>query len=718
MTFMQTRAANCGPGDDGTAFMAGTRVGPWRVEEEIGKGGMGRVYRARRADGLYDQIVAIKSVSLVDEASIARFERERQLLAAMEHPGIARIVDGGTDETGAPYMATEFIDGKPIAEHVAAVGASPAAIARLMIDVANAVGHAHSRLVLHRDIKSDNVLVDQGGRVRLIDFGISGEVDATSAPGGGATIAVAAPEVLAGQRATVRSDVYSLGVLLATLLAGKIPLRDEAGGMEIGDRLPGGADLAAIATKATRADPDARYASADAFAADLTAWREHRPVLARGGGPLYRSRRFLERYWIASALATVAMLSLAGGLIVSMRQTARAEEARALAEYQSTQEEENGRLQAATAEILQQAYSSEEDQRRLGDFMLNYNAAVIDDSQIAGVDKAAMSLAIARHFIMRNDYRRAVPLLERLAGRPDLTPWQRSLADSLLGRGLMEIGRKRDAIARLRRVEQEREASLGRFDLEHAAVASTLAIASQQPEDIRHARAVLTKTYALHRKQAPSGYLENQLAMLAVLQSDFAQALTWFRRLTQSVRATDAGYNSDTSILNLAMAEFFTGNAGAARAALERGKALTARKGESLTAVSFAKLESQMLVSSGDLDGAKGALDRAVSMAEKLDAPQRLVIGLELERAYLDLAQGDRDAAARRLRSLDTSALPAESGLAASVAIASGAQLNPLQQQAVCRSMELSWRYETARKSRKLPALDCDAVLAAKATQS
>ncbi|MEL6215310.1 MAG: serine/threonine-protein kinase, partial [Pseudomonadota bacterium] len=229
--FMLTQA---GEGiEEQTRFETGTLVGPWRIGEIIGRGGMGEVYRAARADGLYDQSVALKIMHSTDSAINAVFERERQRLALMEHPGISRIVDGGTTDDGRPYMAMELVDGTPIDQHCSDNRLSTRERIRLVRRTCMAVSHAHGKLILHRDIKTSNVLVDSSGQPRLIDFGIAATLGDDGLRGGPLTLYCAAPEQLMGAALSAQTDVFGLGVLLHEVLLGTRPRRQKDGGMSI-----------------------------------------------------------------------------------------------------------------------------------------------------------------------------------------------------------------------------------------------------------------------------------------------------------------------------------------------------------------------------------------------------------------------------------------------------------------------------------------------------
>ena len=326
MPFMETHAPGGGaPLAD--ALPMGHRIGPWVLDERIGTGGMGEVYRAHRGDGVYDHTVALKRVRIPGEAGAQRFAAERQRLATLDHPGIARIVDGGTDADDVPYMAVEYVEGAPIDRYVARHALGRKAIVGLVIDTCEAVGHAHSRLILHRDIKPGNVLVTDEGRVRLIDFGIASQVDEEVSQAA-LTPATAAPEQFGSGQATVQTDVFALGALLVTLLTGERPVRGEDGSFVLDEGGLGDADLAAIARRATAADPEDRYGSTASLAADLRAWCEGLPVAARGTDRLYLARTFLKRFRVPVAFAGAAVVALAVGLGVALWQRSEAIQAR------------------------------------------------------------------------------------------------------------------------------------------------------------------------------------------------------------------------------------------------------------------------------------------------------------------------------------------------------------------------------------------------------
>ena len=358
----------------GEQEMPGTLLGPWRLRRRIGQGGMGEVWEGERTAGDFAQRVAVKIVSreLASPSLRARFARERRILARLDHPSIARLVDGGVADDGTPWLAMELVEGLPLTEHCRAVALPLEAVCRLLLAVAEAVDHAHRALVIHRDLKPSNVLVDRAGRVRLLDFGIAkliedGETGTESSDFAAApataltrleerllTPSYASPEQVRGEPVSMATDVWALGVLLFELLAGHRPFdRPGASRVEIEhavlEREPGSPwagnagrfrpgrrlrrDLEAILARALVKDPSLRYPSVDRFAADLEAALAARPITARRLGLGARGLRFLRRHRIPAALATVALISLAAGAAISLRQArARALEARRASE--------------------------------------------------------------------------------------------------------------------------------------------------------------------------------------------------------------------------------------------------------------------------------------------------------------------------------------------------------------------------------------------------
>jgi len=310
---------------DGDRLPEGTRLGPWRITGELGAGGMAVVYRARRDDGQFDQEVAVKCVpanpSLRD---LELFRRERQIQAALNHPNIARLLDGGTLDNDRAWFAMELVDGKHIDDHAVAAGLDLPSRVRLVLQVVAAVSWAHQRLLLHRDIKPSNVLVDTEGRVKLLDFGIAGWIDERSqvhaySPGW------ASPEQRRNDPVGPASDQFQIGQLLARLAGTEL----EGKGLEC-------SELRAIAAKAREDNPVDRYHSVAELGADLERWLDRAPVHASKGGWSYVLWCAIRRRpWLSAGIAATLVLGL--GLVSAFswrlnQEFRRAERAGAIAQ--------------------------------------------------------------------------------------------------------------------------------------------------------------------------------------------------------------------------------------------------------------------------------------------------------------------------------------------------------------------------------------------------
>jgi len=350
-----------GPGSIGNVSSIGQRVGPYQLVREIGRGGMGVVYLAKRADGEFDQQVALKVVrrSFADSELARRFRRERQILASLNHPNIARLLDGGVSAEGEPFIVMEYVEGARIDDYCAAKNLSTSGRLRLFLGVCRGISYAHQNLVVHRDIKPSNILVTAEGVPKLLDFGIAKLLDPTL--GGGEhtrtemrafTPEYASPEQISGEQITTASDVYSLGVLLRSLLAGSrrtadagrfsdalpsetpgaetiasrvaIGTQGNAGKPETSVRKFAGAELEKIVAMAMHEDPARRYASAAQLEEDIQNYLDGRPVRAQKDSFTYRAGKFIGRNRIGVAAAAVVLLTLFGGVIATVWQARRA----------------------------------------------------------------------------------------------------------------------------------------------------------------------------------------------------------------------------------------------------------------------------------------------------------------------------------------------------------------------------------------------------------
>jgi serine/threonine-protein kinase len=334
--------------------LVGRQVGPYIIEAEIGQGGMGSVWRARRADGRYEGVVAIKFVraALMGQLGEQRFHVEGRLLGRLNHPNIARLLDAGIVEN-QPYLVLEYVEGKPLDVHCARLGLNLQERLYLFLDVLAAVSHAHKHLIVHKDIKPSNIFVTSAGEVKLLDFGIAKLLDVEGEPGAATqtsaalmTPQFAAPEQLLGQPVTTATDVYTAGLVLYLLLTGSHPVRSPSQSSaeliqsvlikdfprpstvaELDTVSPAAlaGDLDNIISRALNKSPLERYPSASAFAEDIQRYLANLPVQARPATVRYRVRKFVRRNRGGVAAAALVALSLLAGTVGTVMQAKRAE---------------------------------------------------------------------------------------------------------------------------------------------------------------------------------------------------------------------------------------------------------------------------------------------------------------------------------------------------------------------------------------------------------
>jgi eukaryotic-like serine/threonine-protein kinase len=377
--FIETPALALFP-EESDEVMEGRSIGHYRIVREIGRGGMGAVYLAERTDEYREQ-VALKIVKrgMDTDFMVRRFRHERQILASLHHPNIARLLDGGTTEDGRPYFVMEYIEGEPIDEYCAHHYLSISERLKLFRTVCAAVHYAHQNLVIHRDLKPGNILITVEGEVKLLDFGIakifnpeiSQTIDRTATLMRLMTPEYASPEQVRGEQVTTASDVYSLGVVLYELLTGHRPYHltsilpsdierviceqeptrpstaalqeEEKGKRKLAfpfflspllpfSRSPLRGDLDNIVLMALRKEPLRRYASVEQFAEDIRRHLEGLPVIARSDTFSYRAGKFMQRHKAGVAAAALILLSLIAGLITTVWQARRAQAQQAKAE--------------------------------------------------------------------------------------------------------------------------------------------------------------------------------------------------------------------------------------------------------------------------------------------------------------------------------------------------------------------------------------------------
>ena len=481
--------------------MTGRQLGAWRIVEAIGRGGMGTVYAVQRSDGAYAQRAALKLIRTAADSPAARerFLRERQLLAQLRHPNIATLLDGGFSDDGDPYFVMEYVDGVPIDQWCDARTLDLLQRVQVFAQVLEAVAHAHRNLVIHRDLKPSNLLVDADGRVKLLDFGIAKQLegsDATATSDRALTFEYASPEQLHAAPITTATDIWQLGIVLHRLLSGSHPLgltRDTplAQQLQLLEREPepltraaaqasaelaaqrgvndaaslakslrGG--LAAIVETCLRREPDARYASADALAADLQRWLEHRPVNAAQLGKAARARLWLRRNRLLAASIGAVALALIAGTGVALWQANEAQAQARIAEAQRGEAQVQAKRARQALVLMQDALFGAAPQGELdAQFSLNEllarsRATLEQDPKLDPQTRKAMQRTLANLYGMGQDWTNAEALY-----RPGLegvaAPYDREDASNLAAsfgnyaQVLGVMGKPREAIAAAQR---------------------------------------------------------------------------------------------------------------------------------------------------------------------------------------------------------------------------------------------------------------------------
>jgi len=544
-------------GDDAGDFAAGAVVGPWRLVRELGAGGMGSVWLAQRTDGLVARPVALKlpHFGARPRAIAERFAREREILASLVHPNIARLYDAGVAADGQPWLAMEYVEGQPITEWADARRLSVDGRVALFLQVLRAVQHAHANLVVHRDLKPSNILVTSGGDVRLLDFGVAKlvadgearETELTRISGRALTPAYASPEQIAGTPISTASDVYSLGVVLYELVAGRRPyrngedaralerailedepprasasvtddaarLRDAATARRLARALAG--DLDTIVGKALAKRPDERYATVAAFAADLERHLAGDPIEARGVDTWRRALRFAVRHRVAAgATVAIAVALVAGsGLALWQASEAKREAARASAvqaflidlfRANTADQADPLRARNATArELLDRGAG------RLGTALADEPVA---REAIAGVmAKLYRDLGLMAEASDAADARLAAARALYLPRDPRLAPAIVDAAAALVLREPVPLARARELVAEARGLLEGQAPGIVQGELEY--VASRLASEAADPAAIDAAR----RSVAILRVAAPDDpQLVRSLDWLASLQ--------------------------------------------------------------------------------------------------------------------------------------------------------------------------------------------------------
>jgi tetratricopeptide (TPR) repeat protein len=608
--------------------LAGSQLGGWTLERPLGQGGMGTVWLARRSDGRFEGTAAVKllNLALLDQVGAARFQREGTVLARLNHPNIARLLDAGVTPGGQPYLVLEYVEGERLDRWCDDHRLGPEARLRLFLGILEAVAHAHANLIVHRDLKPSNILVTPDGTVKLLDFGIAKLLEAESGEGASTTLTeaagraltpeYAAPEQVTGGTITVATDVYSLGVLLYLLLAGRHPtghgsrsaaehlrhvvetdpprLSDAAANADALAltvprlrRLYAG-DLDNILAKALKKRPEERYASIGGFADDLQRYLRHQPVSARRDSFGYRAVKFVRRNRLPLALGVAAALALGAAAVRERQLRGRAEA--------------ETRKAVAVREYLVSVFGAADPYAAPGDSAGGITARSLLDRGVDRIDTA-------------------------LAGEPEI----RTELRGALGRIYGNLGVYDKAADQLERTLRERRALHGGSDPGVAEAMDQLGLVRVRQGELAAADSLLTGALDLRRRlfgtdqEATAESLEH-LADLRFKRNDFAGA----EPLLREALAIQSRLNGDSSLAvataKLALAEVLQVKGASADAMALHREAVAIRErrlGENhpLTAEAIGSLASAV--------EALGQHDEAERLFRRMIAAQRRAFGNE-----------------------------------------------------------------------------------------
>ena len=613
---------------------AGRIIGAYRIEREIGRGGMAVVYLASRADGHFDQKVALKLINAGrhGEETIRRFGRERQILARAVHPNIARLFDGGLTSDGRPWFAMEHVAGEPIDAYCDRKGLPVNRRLALFLRVASAVAYAHRNLVVHRDIKPANILVSEGGEVKLLDFGIAKPLgsleDETTLTRMGShpmTPSFASPEQIRGEAVTTAVDIYQLGVLLYLLLCGKLPFAAHHAGdlaglqraiLEDAPRPPSScasegraeiagarrATLAALARelsgdldnivlKALRKEPERRYAAATQLIDDVESYLAGRTVSARPDTLGYRTSRFIRRHKVAFALGMTSLWLLVAFAVTMTIQAGR------------------------IARERDRANRERESAERVSELL-------VDVFEISDPGEARGNSITAREILDRG----AVKVQDGLADQPVI----RAGLQDTLGRVYQNLGLFDSATPLLERAYATRRAELGEHHPDTVTTMKNLAWLLERKGDYAAAeplhREVLYATRGIHGDRDPLvAAAMNNLALLLYHKGDLGGAESLFREALAMYESTGAGESKEAADAksNLGLVLQSHGDLDAAEALYAEGLEMRRRLlGEDHpgVAVSLDNL-GRVKFAREDMDGAERLMREALELRQRVLEP-------------------------------------------------------------------------------------------------
>jgi hypothetical protein len=691
---------------------AGDSVAGYRLLRELGRGGMSVVWLAERMDGQVKRPVAVKLplAGHLQGVPAGRFARERELLAALEHPHIARLYDAGTAADGRPFIVLEFVDGTPITEFAHAQGLDQDARIGLFLQVLAAVDHAHRRLVVHRDLKPGNILVDGSGQVKLLDFGIAKllqpDADApalTQDLSAVMTPRYAAPEQISGAPVTTATDVYSAGVVLYELLTGRLPYA--AAGATLSQTVqavlhtppaaPGlGPQLDAVLAKALAKSPDERYASAERLASDLRRVLAHQPVAARRAPLVQRLRLALHRHRRAALAGGVALLALAGAgtLAWSRHQASIEQEARADAvrdfifRAMSDAEPQEGQtsvsaLQLVDAAVLHARQEFGAQPRLQGELLaelgrvqfrlqevpasartLGQAVALLNEHAPLGDAARHRAQAHLARALLLTDGKAAEALAQQaLAGCTSAGIWcvqARALAQYALAALDSYNARNAEALAHARAMRDEADRLPATEALERIAALETLATTARNAGQLQEGAAAVARAQALAASQVLRSANRQRLDLLQALLDHDLGRHTQAAAALQALAASAPSLQERALRLRLASAaEVASGQASAAVASAQQAAQALQSLGALAPAAESGFVQQALaraLGVQGQHEAASEALARASALMNSAGFAPGTQARLRLQRlgAELALRRGDAATALATLQAL------------------------------------------------------------------
>ncbi len=667
----------------------GLRAGPWRLTDKIGRGGMGTVYLAERADGAFEKRAAVKLLRSADPRFREQLERERQVLARLDHPGIARLIDGGLMRDDQPFLVMELAAGENLDHWITRAQPDLRRRLRVFVQICEAVAYAHTHLIVHRDLKPSNIRVDAQDQVKLLDFGIAKLLD-TQARGDTRNVALtpeyAAPEQLGGGTITTRTDVYALGALLYQLLAGRTPhppfdgnwaalvsavcdsdvappsaaARGQAQAPVPPAQLRG--DLDAIALRALAREPARRYPGADALAEDVRRWLDGRPVHARPLGVGARALRWLRRHRLPAALGAAALLLLLAGTAATAWQAHRVSIERDLARLEARRSEA---VREYLLLMFREAGADVPDGPAVSAKALLDSAASRIEDEFSGSPEVRLVVlaTLGELYIYVSDYTGAEPLLRRFMELEDASAplalrvqVRVDLAEIALRRGEREA-----ACAQVGEALALLDGSESDLPYERASALGVRGQCRRMSGDLPAAIEDYRASLALHERVSDAGgravaSAESNLAGALMFAGRYDEALTHFQRALMVFESSGRGVSihAATTLNNLAALTFARGRLDEARTWFQR--ALTVHRaaaGESASMGALLTNQGRLYTLLGHEDDAARALDEGVRLLQRfagedsLDAAQARLArsDLAIQRGQLDAARDDLDAA-------------------------------------------------------------------------